>query len=153
MADAPTKLYYFFLFDRSGRLLLSRTWDAADGRGKEGAAQDESRAKLVYGMLFSLKYLAPSLVAPDAAPTEEGIRSFSTRTCTLHAYESPTGFRLALCTGVSSQRKQAEAQALLAKVYQEFVDLIVRDPTYTPHPPQPVTSPVFLARLDKTLMG
>jgi hypothetical protein len=149
--DAP-RLHYFLLFDREGKCLFSKTWggnhSTINNNNVSNNTVPDERAKLVYGCLFSLKQLVPSLTSPDVPIIEEGIRSLSTRTFTLHSYETPTGLRLALCTDVANVKKQHEAQLLLQMIYSDLVvDLIVHDPSYIPG--SIITSQLFAQVLDR----
>jgi len=123
----PLRIHEFFVFERSGRLLFHRNY--------ANKAQEESideRGKLVYGVLFSLKQMIPSLSPPELI-TEEGIRSLSTKAFTLHSFESATGYRFAAVTSVATAAQQADVRRVLEKVFSQlFVDLVMMDPTYKP---------------------
>jgi hypothetical protein len=125
MTEGALAVHEFFIFERSGRLLFHRNFSRAEGVADE-------RGKLVYGVLFSLKQMIPSLAPPDQI-TEEGIRSLTTGAFTLHSFESPTGYRFAVVTSVSSILQQLEVRANLEKIFSEiFVNLVMMDPTYKP---------------------
>jgi hypothetical protein len=97
-AAAP-RIMYMYIFDRLGKLLFQRSW-GPDARADP--AQIDEHSKLVYGVVFSLKQMVPSLSDdPDA-----GLRSLSTSAFSLHVFETVTGFRLALCTSVTNPKQQ-----------------------------------------------
>lgn len=137
----PLRLYEFFLFERSGRLLFQQNFVEAD-------KVDEERGKLVYGVLFSLKQMIPTLSPPDSV-TEEGIRSYTTGGYTMHAYESPTGYRFALLTNPATSAQQTLVRNTLEKVYSEiFVESVMLDPTAKPG--SKIASPLFTKLLQET---
>jgi hypothetical protein len=125
-AAEPFAAYDFFIFERSGKPLYYKSFSKDEVEGAE------ERGKLVYGVLFSLKQMIPSLSPADQI-VEEGIRSLSTKAFTLHSFESPTGYRFALVTAVATPQLQVEARAALEKIFAEvFVDLVMLDPSYKP---------------------
>lgn len=158
--------HYLFIFDRRGKCLFKRFWNHKGIAGSSGgslssssvttssttttaaALKEDERAKLVYGMLFSLKQLIPTLSPGEVK--EDGIRSLSTETITLHALESSTGMRFALCTSHANRKKQAEIRLLLERMYSElYVDFVLQDPSYTPG--SVIKNSSFSSALDKLL--
>jgi hypothetical protein len=120
------RVMFFIVFDRFGKQLFYRGW-GVDAR-TDLLAIDE-HAKLVFGVVFSLKQMVPSLSKDEDA----GVRSLTTSAFTLHVFEPATGYRFVLCTYVANAKQQADAQLFLEDVYVNlFVDLVMQDPTYEP---------------------
>lgn len=133
--DSPLRLYDFYIFERSGRELY-RASPTLDEKGK-----------LVYGLLFSLKQMIPTL---SSDVSEEGIRSLTTSAFTMHAFESVTGYRFALVSSVADQAQQNKVRALLERIFAEFfVELVQLDPTHEPG--QRIESKMFVNKLNMAL--
>jgi len=117
---------YFIIYDRGGKPLFYRAW-GADARTDPVAIDEHS--KLVFGVVFSLRQVVPSL----SSDPEAELHSFSTSAFTVHVFMPATGYRLVLGTYLASAKQQAEAQAFLEDAYvNAFVDLVMQDPTYEP---------------------
>jgi len=93
------RVLYFVIFDRSGKQLFYRAW-GPDAR--TDPAQIDEHAKLVYGVVFSLKQMIPSL----SSDSEARLKSLTTSAFTLHVFESGTGYRFVLGTFVANAKQQ-----------------------------------------------
>mmetsp|Transcript_3807 Transcript_3807/g.4741 ORF Transcript_3807/g.4741 Transcript_3807/m.4741 type:complete len:150 (-) Transcript_3807:1583-2032(-) len=135
-------VHNFYVFNRQGVCLYYREWKRTHNPLADNPAED---AKLVFGLLFSLKQFCNKM-APEKC--NEGLQSFSTPNFTLHHLESATGYRFVLnttkCTGSTVLD---EFQKALKHVYSEiFVNLIMQNPLYKIN--SRITLPAFTTELD-----
>jgi len=107
-------------------------------------------AKLVFGLLFSLKQLNAKLSPVALSDGQGGQLSLSTDSFSLHALETPSGLRFVLLTEVVKESLLDDVHRALKHVYTElFTGLVIRSPLYVPG--APVTSAAFSKQVDSYL--
>ncbi|KAI8818120.1 Sybindin-like protein [Fimicolochytrium jonesii] len=90
-----------------------------DTLGATGMSLEEE-AKLVYGVVFSLKNLVNRLSAKAGS---EGFLSYRTSTYKLHYFETPTGLKFVLNTDptLDSAAMKETLRTIYAQIYVEYV--------------------------------
>ena len=76
-------IYNLYVFDRNGSLLFYHEWI----RRKHTSMSKEEEAKLLYGMLFSLKSFSAKLSPVDM---KQGFSSYKTNVYRLSLFETPS---------------------------------------------------------------
>jgi len=122
------RVHYMYMFNRLGQCLHYHEW-SRPRRPEHGLAED---AKLVFGLLFSLKQFCIK-VDPCRAEgdNEDGsvARSIATDTYKLHFLDSPTGIRIALVTEPSA----GDLRAAMRHIYENlYAQMVMRNPEYEP---------------------
>ncbi|KAJ3227203.1 Trafficking protein particle complex subunit 1 [Chytriomyces hyalinus] len=98
---------------------------------------DPETAKLVYGVVFSLRNMANKL-------SNQGFTSYKTSTYKLHYFESPAGPKLVLITDPNAPNMADTLQSIYASVYVEHV---VKNALVKPN--TPIRNQLFRTTLDK----
>ncbi|KAJ3378584.1 Trafficking protein particle complex subunit 1 [Chytriomyces hyalinus] len=98
---------------------------------------DPETAKLVYGVVFSLRNMASKL-------SNQGFSSYKTGTYKLHYFESPAGPKLVLITDPNAPNMADTLQSIYANVYVEHV---VKNALVKPN--TPIRNQLFRTTLDK----
>ena len=96
-------IYNLYVFDRNGSLLFYHEWI----RRKHTSMSKEEEAKLLYGMLFSLKSFCAKLSPLDM---KQGFSSYKTNMYRLNFYETPSSLKFVLNT--DSEASQQEVRQL-----------------------------------------
>ncbi|KAL0275098.1 UNVERIFIED_CONTAM: hypothetical protein PYX00_003063 [Menopon gallinae] len=107
-------VYNFYLFDKNGTLLHYAEWN----RIKQSGMTLEEEAKLMYGMIFSLKSFVNRISPTD---TKEGFLYYKTSRYALNYFETPTGLKFILNTDVSSTNVRDVLQQIYSQIYVEYV--------------------------------
>ncbi|XP_030756288.1 trafficking protein particle complex subunit 1-like [Sitophilus oryzae] len=129
-------VHNIYIFDKQGSLLFYQEWN----RLKNSGMTREEEAKLMYGMLFSLKSFVNKISPLD---TKEGFLYYKTSKYTLHYLETPSGLKFVLNTDNHSQG----VRDLLHQIYKEiFVEYVVKNPLCSLN--EPIQSELFKTKLD-----
>jgi len=132
-------LYNLWIFAENGSALYYREWV----RRKHANMSREEEAKLLYGMLFSVKSFCNKLSPTDM---KDGFLSYRTDKYRLNYFETAAGLKFALNTDANVS--QHVVRDLLAKIYaQVYVEYAVKSPLYQPG--QAIESELFTTKLDE----
>ncbi|XP_071524197.1 trafficking protein particle complex subunit 1 isoform X2 [Panulirus ornatus] len=137
--DIIMTIYNLYLFDRDGQLLHYAEWT----RKKESGMTREEEAKLMYGMIFSIKSFVTKVSPVDL---REGYLTYSTNKYRLNLYETPSRLKFILNTDVNAQGIKELLHQIYTQVYVEYV-------VYNPlcHLNKPIESELFAAKLDEVV--
>jgi len=130
-------IYNLYIFDKYGTLLHYNEWN----RIKQSGITKEEEAKLMYGMLFSIKSFVNKISPTDP---REGFLFYKTNKYALHFLETASGLKFVLNTDTSAQSVKEFLQQYYAKVWVEYV---VRNPLWAPG--TPVASELFKQKSDQ----
>jgi len=129
-------IHNLYIFNRNGTLLYYCEWN----RLKQSGITREEEAKLMYGMLFSIKSFVTKISPLD---TNKGFLCYKTSKYALHYFETPTGLKFVLNTDINAQN----VRDLLKEMYtQVYVEYIVKNPVVNLN--EPITSELFKQKLD-----
>jgi len=132
-------IYNLYIFDRNGSLLFYHEWI----RRKHTSMSKEEEAKLLYGMLFSLKSFSAKLSPVDM---KQGFTSYKTNVYRLSLYETPSSLKFVLNT--DNEASQQEIRELLSGLYcQVYVEFASKSPMLVPG--EMITSNLFRTKLDQ----
>ena len=132
-------IYNLWIFDEKGTLLFYREWL----RKKHTSLDREQEAKLLYGMLFSIKFFVNKFSTGDF---QEGFQSFSTSQYRFNLYETPTKVKFVLNTDTAVTHPVV--RDLLKKLHsQVYVEFVVKNPLYQQG--NPIESQLFTTKLDE----
>ena len=131
-------IYNLWIFDEKGTLLFYREWL----RKKHTSMDREQEAKLLYGMLFSMKSFVNKLSPEDL---KEGFQSFRTSQYRFNLYETPTKVKFVLNTDTALTHPVV--RDLLKKLHsQVYVEFLVKNPLYQQG--TPIESQLLTTKLD-----
>ncbi|XP_055622827.1 trafficking protein particle complex subunit 1 [Toxorhynchites rutilus septentrionalis] len=130
-------IYNLYIFDKFGTLLYYGEWN----RLKQSGITKDEEAKLMYGMLFSLKSFVNKISPTDP---KEGFLYYKTNKYALHFVEISSGLKLVLNTDTTATGIKDFLLQLYSKIWVEYV---VRNPMWTMG--TPVTSDLFKTKLDE----
>lgn len=136
-------IYNLWLFDEKGNLIYYREWN----RKKNTSMDRNEEAKLLYGMLFSIKSFVNKLSPTDM---KDGFLSYKTSKYRLNYYETPTGVKFVMNTDTTVTHPIV--RDLLKSIYgQIYVEYAVKNPMYILG--QPIESELFGVKLDELVRG
>ncbi|KAI8821933.1 Sybindin-like protein [Chytriomyces cf. hyalinus JEL632] len=121
---------------KKDKLLLEQQQSTTTAEEKD-ADGDPETAKLVYGVVFSLRNMASKL-------SNQGFSTYKTGTYKLHYFESPAGPKLVLITDPNAPNMADTLQSIYASVYVEHV---VKNALVKPN--TPIRNQLFRTTLDK----
>ncbi|CAH0384561.1 unnamed protein product [Bemisia tabaci] len=129
-------IHNLYIFDRSGILLYYAEWN----RLKQSGITREEEAKLMFGMLWSIKSFVCKISPLD---TKKGFLCYKTNKYALHYFETPTGLKFILNTDVNAQN----VRELLYQIYRQvFVEYVIKNPECNLK--EPIKSELFKSQLD-----
>ena len=119
-------IYNLYVFDRNGSLLFYHEWVRSVGeiitkekhkrrtlrckncilRRKHTSMSKEEEAKLLYGMLFSLKSFSAKLSPVDM---KQGFTSYKTNLYRLSLYETPSSLKFVLNTDNEASQQEVRS--------------------------------------------
>eukprot|EP00088_Acartia_fossae_P011956 TRINITY_DN16100_c0_g1_i9.p1 TRINITY_DN16100_c0_g1~~TRINITY_DN16100_c0_g1_i9.p1 ORF type:complete len:155 (-),score=16.92 TRINITY_DN16100_c0_g1_i9:77-514(-) len=130
-------IHNLYIFDRHGNLLFYHEWV----RRKHTSMSKEEEAKLLYGMIFSLKSFVNRL---SPTVSKEGFLSYKTSAYRLNFFETVSKLKLILNT--DTETSQSEIRELLSGIYRDiYVEYAVKSPMVVPG--EVITSNLFRTKL------
>ncbi|KAJ3046794.1 Trafficking protein particle complex subunit 1 [Rhizophlyctis rosea] len=105
----------------------------------------EEEAKLVYGVVFSLRNLLSKL---SNTPGAEGFTSYRTNVYKLHYFETPTSLKFVMNTDSSMDGMREALRLIYANIY---VDYVVKNPLANVE--GQITNDLFKTALQKFIRG
>ncbi|XP_045461510.1 trafficking protein particle complex subunit 1 [Harmonia axyridis] len=129
-------IHNIYIFNKNGNLLYYNEWN----RIKQTGMTRDEEAKLMYGMLFSIKSFVNKISPTDP---KDGFLYYKTSKYTLHYFETLTGLKFVLNTDNHAQ----SVRELLQQIYnQVYVEYVVKNPLIDLA--QPIESEIFKEKLD-----
>jgi len=116
----------FSVYSKRGGILFTKLYNNKSNIEKP----DEEVHKLVFGMVFSVKEMANTLMPQTAHDRSEKISVVKTARAHLHMLETGSGLRFCIYTTASSNI--VDLQPALSYIYSIWVDTVVRSPLYDP---------------------
>ncbi|XP_044761478.1 trafficking protein particle complex subunit 1 [Coccinella septempunctata] len=129
-------IHNIYIFNKNGNLLYYHEWN----RIKQTGMTRDEEAKLMYGMLFSIKSFVNKISPTDP---KEGFLYYKTSKYTLHYFETLTGLKFVLTTDNNAQLVRELLQQIYNQVYVEYV---VKNPLISLS--EPIESEIFKIKLD-----
>lgn len=147
-------IYNLYLFDRDGTLLFYHEWI----RTKYTSMSKGEEAKLLYGMLFSLKSFSAKLSPADM---KTGFMSYKTSIYRLSLYETASSLKFVVNTDNESSQQEVmlrimicniehllQIRDLMCSLYSNvYVEFATKSPMSVPG--EMVTSNLFRTKVDQ----
>ncbi|EDO16601.1 hypothetical protein Kpol_520p22 [Vanderwaltozyma polyspora DSM 70294] len=113
-------IYSFWIFDKHCNCIFNREWTlAADtNSGTMNSKQNEETAKLLYGMIYSLRSITQKL---SKGSNTNDVRSISTGKYRVHTYCTASGLWLVLLTDFKQQSYSQVLQYIYSHIYVKYV--------------------------------
>ncbi|CAI4967166.1 AVN_HP_G0081110.mRNA.1.CDS.1 [Saccharomyces cerevisiae] len=113
-------IYSFWIFDRHCNCIFDREWTLASNSasGTINSKQNEDDAKLLYGMIFSLRYITQKL---SKGSVKNDIRSISTGKYRVHTYCTASGLWFVLLSDFKQQSYTQVLQYIYSHIYVKYV--------------------------------
>lgn len=119
-------IYALYIFDRHCNCIYSREYSQnPNDPGSINKANDSDMAKLLFGMVYSLKNLSQKLGPEDSFNV---LRSFSTCHYRIHFSESLSNFKFALVSDLAVEDLQDALWHLYSEVFVNTVALNALSP-------------------------
>lgn len=118
-------IYSFWIFDRHCNCIFDREWTLPSNpeSGTTNSKQNDDIAKLLYGMIFSLRSLANKLTSDseENGLSRNDIRSISTGKFRIHTYCTATGLWFVLLTDFKPFNYVKVLKHIYSDIYVRFV--------------------------------
>lgn len=130
VSRSPVQLmiYSLWLFDRHCECIYTRHWNRGQReQAKESAENDDDDAKLLFGVVFSLRNMVqkldPSIESTSPYGTGSGGEFVSYRTSAykLHYYESPTSLKFIMISDIKVDSLRLVLHQIYVSLYVEYV--------------------------------
>lgn len=141
-------IYAFYIFDRHCNCIYSREYGPGNEYGFLNKNNDSDVAKLLFGMVYSLKNLALKLGSADSA---NFLRSFSTGYYRVHFLESLSNFKFALVSDLAVDYLQDNLWHLYGNIFVKTVALNALSPVEFGE--SKITNANFTSQSDEYLQG
>ena len=130
-------LYDLYVFNRRGVCLFDKQWN-----GKKRDDEEGEFKRLIFGMLYSVKEMTEKM-APRK--NDDGLLAIKTDSCTLHSYETLTGYRFVLVTDNAAGDLRQNLHHIYAQLW---VECVVKSPIQDLSTGEKVGSPLFEHQLN-----
>lgn len=113
-------IYSFWIFDKHCNCIFNREWTLAanSSSGTVNSKQNEETAKLLYGMIFSLRSITLKL---SQIPPANEIRSISTGKYRVHTHCTASGMWFILTTDFKQQSYGQVLQYIYSHIYVKYI--------------------------------
>lgn len=112
-------IHGFYIFDRHCSCIYLREFGkTANSPGSINSNNDSDMAKLLFGMIFSLKNISKKL---GEEIDHNQLRSFSTGNYRVHFFETLTNFKFVLVSDLEVDNLQKQLQELHANIFVKTV--------------------------------
>nr|SVE93975.1 EOG090X0HJH [Scapholeberis mucronata] len=132
-------IHNLYMFDRQGSLMYYGEWNR--NRKPENMLNINEEAKLMYGMLYSIKNFVNKMSPHDV---REGFQCYKTSKYVLNYFETPSGIKYVMNTDLQSQGVRELLQTINSQIYIEYC---VKNPAYNYG--EPIQSELFKTKLDE----
>ncbi|KAI8614696.1 transport protein particle complex of the golgi, subunit bet5-like protein [Chytriomyces sp. MP71] len=143
-------IYSIHIFNKKCEGIFYSEWNTPNANAYDADENGEGRdvdgdpemAKLVYGVVFSLRNMVDKMSVGKGA--SDGFLSYKTSTYKLHYFGSLAGPKFVLITDPNCPNMTETLKSVYAKLYVEFV---VKNPLAKPN--TPIKNALFRSNLDK----